>query len=167
MSESGEQAAPITDQPPVAREAPKPRTVRLWAAVVLAACLTILGVAAYLSPDPRGYGTHEQLGSGPCGMLVTTGLPCPTCGMTTAFAYAVRGQWHRALYAQPAGFILALATGFVAIMAASALLRGRPPGAWWRRIDPYHIFAGVLVLLLGGWVFKIVVGLLDGSLPYR
>ena len=50
------------------------RTRRIWAVVVMLVCLSVLGVAAWLKPDPRGFGTHQQLGLGKCGMLVTTGL---------------------------------------------------------------------------------------------
>src|SRR5689334_8979719 len=65
---------------------------RLYAAGVLLATSAILITAARLHPDAHQYGTHEQLGLPPCGFLVMTGLPCPTCGMTTAFAYATHGR---------------------------------------------------------------------------
>jgi hypothetical protein len=141
--------------------------VRSWAALVLAGCLGVLGIAAYLEPNPRGYGTHERLGVGPCGMLVMTGLPCPTCGMTTAFAHTVRLQWWRAFYAQPAGFVLALGTIGMAGVAVWTLFRGRWPRPNLGFLTPYRLFIGLLVLLMGGWVFKIVVGLADKTLPYR
>ena len=32
-------------------------------------------------------------------------------------------------------------------------------------VTPFRLFLALLVLLLGGWGFKLVVGLLDGSLP--
>lgn len=144
-----------------------PARVRCWAVIALAGGLGVLALAAYLDPKGRAYGTHADLFlTGPCGMLVMTGLPCPTCGMTTSFAYFMRGQWLRAAYVQPAGFLLALGTVVTAIVAAWALVRGRWPtlGLW--RVSPYRLFLGLLVVLLGAWVFKIVTGLADGSLPY-
>ena len=35
-------------------------------------------------PDARGHGTHERLGMLPCSWPQSLGLPCPTCGVTTA-----------------------------------------------------------------------------------
>jgi len=147
---------------------PSPVTVRLWAALFLAGSLVVLGMAAWLKPDPRGFGTHQQLvGQGPCGMLVLTGLPCPTCGMTTAFAYTVRGQWLRAILAQPAGFVFALTTVGLAGFSGAALVRGRWPRARLIPRDPQRVFLGLLILLLGAWAFKIVFGLATHTLPYR
>jgi len=147
---------------PLARAGGK---TRLWAALVLLACLGILGLAAWLEPDPRGYGTHQQLGFGKCGMLVTTGLPCPTCGMTTAFAYTVRGRLFQAFLAQPAGLLLALGTAICALGAIWVLVAGRLPPVRLPILTPYRLFFGLLVLLLGSWIFKIVLGLLNGTLP--
>ena len=58
--------------------------------IVLALGLAgVLGTARLLEPDPRGFGTHTQLGLAPCAFARITGRPCPTCGMTTAFAWFV------------------------------------------------------------------------------
>lgn len=149
---------------PARRESASPRLV---AALLLLICLGILGLAAYLRPDPRGWGTHAQLGTGPCGMLIMTGYPCPTCGMTTAFAHFVRGQWLRAFWVQPAGFVFALGTAALALGCVWTLVRGRWPAIRLPWLTPYRLFAGLLVLLLGGWAFKIVVGLITGTVPYH
>lgn len=95
-----------------------PAAERLIAGVVAAGCLALLAVAAWLTPAQAGHGTHEQLGLPPCGWLVVTGHPCPTCGMTTAFALAADGDLAGAFDAQPFGLILALGTaaGFWASM---------------------------------------------------
>lgn len=75
--------------------------------VALALCLAgLLGLARWLTPDPRGYGTHEQLGLGPCSFAHLTGEPCPACGMTTAFAWCMRGRPEMAWRANPASFFL-------------------------------------------------------------
>ena len=124
--------AQTPDSPETARPIEYPRARvgsrgRLYAAVVLLACAGAIALAVWLTPDPRGYGTHQQFGFGKCGMLITTGLPCPTCGMTTAFAYTVRGRLISAFLAQPAGFLLALAIIACAIGAGWVLVIGRIP----------------------------------------
>jgi hypothetical protein len=134
---------------------------------MLAACCAILGVSAYLKPDPRGFGTHVQLWTGQCGVLIMTGYPCPTCGMTTAFAHTVRGQWWRAFLVQPAGFILVVGVIGAAGVCGWTLVRGRWPRVRLPFVTPYRLFFALLVLLLGSWAFKIVVGLAQGVLPYR
>ena len=83
----------------------------------LALCLAggivaVFGIAIQLSPDERGFGTHEQLGMPPCQFRILTGWKCPHCGMTTSFAHVVRGQWIQAFEANAAGLLLA-ATGVV------------------------------------------------------
>jgi hypothetical protein len=137
-----------------------------WVALaVLIGCTALLGVTAWLKPDPRGFGTHEQFGSAPCGMLILTGYPCPTCGMTTAFAHFVRLQWFQSFVTQPAGFVLALATLVFAILAARTLVIGRWPRRFLPAISSYWIFLALLIILLGGWGFKLAYGLLTGTLP--
>ena len=32
-----------------------------------------------------------------CPLVVLTGLPCPSCGMTRSFVFLVTGRWHEAL----------------------------------------------------------------------
>lgn len=77
----------------------------LWLAV-LAVTVLIIAVARILEPEPSGYGTHTQLGLPPCGFLSLTGLRCPGCGLTTAFAHMVRFDVVEALLANPFGVVL-------------------------------------------------------------
>jgi len=140
-------------------------SVRLWSALVLAGCIGLLGVAAWLRPDGRGYGTHQQLGLARCGMIITTGLPCPTCGMTTAFSHTVRGQWLRAFWAQPAGFLLALATIAAGFMSVYCIATGRPPPIRMPFLTPVWILIILLVWFVGGWGFKLAIGFASGTLP--
>lgn len=74
------------------------------------AFLTVLVVAARLNPSPAGAGTHMQLGLPNCGWVTAMGKPCPTCGMTTAFAHATDGRLGTAAAVQPMGAFLSLAT---------------------------------------------------------
>jgi len=70
--------------------------------------LALLGAAALVSPDAGGRGTHQQFGLPPCTFRVVFGLPCPTCGMTTAWAYLVRGELGSAFAANVGGALTAI-----------------------------------------------------------
>ena len=144
-----------------------PRATKVWAAVAVAGCLGFLGIARALEPEARGYGTHRALGISPCSVPLVTGYPCPTCGMTTAFAHAVRGEWIRAFNAQPAGWALCVAVMAVAGLALSVLITGKTWRVNWYRVSPVWTTLALVGLLLGGWGYKIVAGLLDGTLPVR
>jgi hypothetical protein len=133
---------------------------RLTALAVLVGTAGILGFAWHVNPDPKGVGTHRQLGLGPCGFLLTTGLPCPTCGMTTSFAYTVRGDLVDAFWAQPAGTLLALCTAGLGLVAVIVLATGRRLELNWYRVNPMHVLVTCIVIFLGSWVFKIVMVLL-------
>jgi hypothetical protein len=77
----------------------------IWLGIV-AGSIAVLAVALAIEPDVSGYGTHTQLGLPPCGFLLLTGSPCPGCGLTTAFAHGIRGQWSMAASANPLGLAL-------------------------------------------------------------
>ena len=132
---------------------------RWIAAACFGGCAGLLGVAGGLSPSSAGLGTHRQLGLPPCGFLITTGLPCPTCGMTTAYAHAVRGQWWRSAVAQPMGFVLALTTGAGAVLSLVTLLTGTVWTLNWYRVRPERVVFVVLAMLLVGWAVRLVVHL--------
>ncbi len=74
--------------------------------------VAVFGVALWLDPydangTPKRMATHRQLGMPPCTFLMYTGLPCPSCGMTTSFALLVRGDVRNSLRANPVGTLLA------------------------------------------------------------
>ena len=145
----------------------RPVVSRLYAAGLATAAGGLLIIAASLIPSGRHLGTHRQLGLPPCGFAMMTGLPCPTCGMTTAFAHAVRGQFIEAIRSQPAGFLLALATAGFGLVAALATVTGRRPAVNWYRVNPMRLLWWSVGLLVASWAAKIVLGLVDGSLPAR
>ena len=68
--------------------------------------LAVIITAFLLSPDPRGFGTHEHLHLPPCFFLWLTHVPCPSCGLTTSFAYLAKGQIWKGAQIHPMGPIL-------------------------------------------------------------
>ena len=126
---------------------------RLFAAVIGLLALAPLIVAFLLTPTAADGGTHTQLGLPECGFRLYHGYPCPTCGMTTAFALAVRGRLIAAFLVQPAGLLLAglcLAAGIIALRAAGL---GRKPYFLYRVNWPKAawLFLGII---MASWIYN-------------
>lgn len=102
---------------------PVPLSQRLLWWSIVGGCVLVLGAAAAIEPDVRGYGTHTQLGLPPCGFMLLTGSPCPGCGLTTAFAHGIRGQWSLAASANPLGLALFLVVCLCLPLGVTAALR--------------------------------------------
>ncbi len=68
--------------------------------------VVVLGVARWLEPDAKGYGTHQQLGLPPCSSILLFGSKCPACGMTTAWSLAMDGRVVDAWYTNAGGLVL-------------------------------------------------------------
>ncbi len=133
-----------------------PRGRLLLAAIGLAVG-GALTTARTLTPDPRGYGTHEQLGWARCWFRTWTGRPCPTCGMTTAWAYAVRGRVTEAIAANAAG---AAACG-LAVLATPWLLASAALGRWFgMRPTPQLVLwigTAALAIILLDWARRLII----------
>ena len=145
----------------------RPGKARLIAAVVLGGCTALLWVAAWMTPAGEGMGSHQQLGFPPCSMLTLVGYPCPTCGMTTAFAFAMRGELRSAFNAQPAGLALALITVIAASLSLSIVVTSKVWAVNWYRVSPTRVTLAAVLLVLAGWGYKVVAGLISGTLPLR
>lgn len=120
----------------------------------LVASMVLLAVAT--EPDPRGFGTHEQLGLSPCRMMEYTGVPCPGCGVTTSVTLAAQGRPLDSFLVQPLGLLCALALPLLAVWAVRGHRRGD---------DLYDVIArrkkpwvrASLVIVALAWVYKIAV----------
>ena len=140
---------------------------RCKAVLVLVGCIAILFLSVWISPDRAGFGSHQQLGLPPCNMVMITGYPCPTCGMTTAFSYSVRGRLISAIQAQPAGFLLAMVTMMTAIASIGVIFTGKVWVVNWYRTSPAIVTIAAIAVILLGWVFKLVMGIMNGSYPVQ
>lgn len=138
---------------------------RLRGAVVAAVCTGFLVVAWTLSPDSIGYGTHRQMGLPGCSLMVNTGWPCPSCGMTTAVSATVHGNLGAAIKAQPFGIVLALGAAVFAAAGLAEAVSGRAPRGIFRPRWWYLLIA--LGGMLLGWAVKLAVGVADGTFPMR
>jgi Protein of unknown function (DUF2752) len=95
---------------PRAGPAPRLRMVeRLLVTFAGGVLVALLVTAACLTPNPRGMGTHRQLGLPSCTIVQWYGIRCPSCGMTTSWAHLLRGHVASAFRANAGGALLALA----------------------------------------------------------
>jgi hypothetical protein len=129
---------------------------RVIAGLVVLGGLAILSVAAWLTPSGSGVGTHEAMSLPKCGWVAIADFPCPTCGMTTAFAHAANGDFVASFLAQPVGFLLAIATAMATLVSLHIAVTGsrleRPFARLWGRHSGWILSA----LILAAWGFKIV-----------
>jgi hypothetical protein len=131
-----------------------------FAMLALAALLT----AVRLTPAPEGIGTHQAIGLQRCEFLYRTGLPCPSCGMTTSFAWFVRGNWLASFYVQPMGFVLALMCGGVFWAGIYMALSGAPIHRLLGQLPGVVVVVGLVGFGIAAWGWKIFIHLqhIDG-----
>ncbi|GMW01320.1 MAG: hypothetical protein AMXMBFR84_24570 [Candidatus Hydrogenedentota bacterium] len=150
----GESAAPaVAERESVARTTGQ---TRLIACLMSLAFLSVIALSMWLTPDKRGYGTHEQLGMPPCGMMYWLGVPCPMCGMTTAFTFMAHGEISNASQTQPAGAVGFVACCLLAVAAAACVIRP----SWFSYIFEGQAAAWMfrfgLVVVMLAWTYKIM-----------
>ncbi len=114
-----------------------------------------LVVAARLTPDPAGLGTHQQLGFPPCAFRAVWGVRCPACGMTTSWAYFVRGQIVSSAQANPAGAMLAVLTCTVSVCLLFHAVAGRIPRSGWYAALAWGMIV-VLVVAVADWAWRLM-----------
>jgi hypothetical protein len=148
-------------------EAPPPAPpARPWVRFVLIGIgigwLAVFGVAAWLNPYRDGMAlreaTHRQLGLPECNFKRWTGMPCPSCGMTTSFALLVRGDVANSVRANFAGTVLALIGMIYIPWSLASIWLGRWLGV--RKLEPWIIrlvFVWVALMLIR-WAAVLVVG---------
>lgn len=137
----------MTGAPPRLLDSARRRAMA-WQATVLAALL----VGARLVNPGR------PLPFDVCLFKHVTGLPCPTCGMTRALCYAVRGDWAQSVACHPLGPLVALALVAWMCWSAAEAFRGRP------MLDSFGgrlgnaLLVGGFALSLVTWIVRLVEG---------
>lgn len=132
------------------------RTAMIAGGTVL---ISLLIVAAVLRPNPRGMGTHRQLGLPPCSMVVLAGIRCPSCGMTTSWSRVMRGNLVGAVRANSGGTLLALAAIASGPWLVVSGLAGR-----WKFCCPDErtlVWIGLIIIAvtLIDWTLRLKLGL--------
>lgn len=128
---------------------------RLVVATVAGALLLLLVVGLGLNPDPRGLGTHEQLGLPPCRTAGLFHVPCPFCGMTTAFSEMAHGRPVAAFLCQPAGALLFLSCMAAFNLCVVFVIRGQWIPALLEK-KCLNCLGSVGLAILGlAWIYKV------------
>jgi hypothetical protein len=129
------------------RASPRQRTI---AALVCAAIVVFFGVFAVAG--------HYQVDMGRwlgyCGFQQKTGLPCPTCGMTTATLAFAQGRIFEAFYVQPAGGLLCSVMVVVALLAFVIAVSGvyfRFIRRFFSEIKIRYMIAALIIVIASGW----------------
>ena len=121
----------------------------------LVGSVAVLTLSFWLSPDPRGYGTHEQLGLAPCSFLAVHGIPCLSCGMTTAFAGMAHLRPDIAVAASPFGALLFLVCLGTPWHCVRCLRQRRDPVGFLVARRTRWIGPVGLVLMLANWAWMV------------
>jgi hypothetical protein len=129
---------------------------RVLGLAVSAPAALLLGIAAVLTPSPTGLGTHRQMMLPSCGWVAVLDVPCPTCGMTTAFAHAADGHLISSFLTQPMGFALALATAMALQIGLYIACTGSALGGVFARLLTRRTGWMVGLAFLASWVYKVL-----------
>lgn len=113
---------------------------RLGAALILLGCLPFAGGAFV--------GAIDKL-PGICPFRFATGLPCPLCGGTRAFAFAANGDM-RFLSFNAFWVFVALAIALTGVLVMAGYMNVR--GFWSRGRVPVYMLIGMLA---GGWAWAL------------
>jgi hypothetical protein len=99
---------------------------------------------------------HTQLGLAACGFRERTGLPCPSCGFTTAFAYFAHGNLLASFYTQPMGFLLSLMTAASVWIGFYVAFTGRPVHRLMKLLPSRYYLMPLLVIAMLAWGWKVL-----------
>lgn len=131
-----------------------PAVRRLMLAGALVVAIPLM-VATRLTPDPAGLGTHQQLGLPPCAFRAVWGVRCPACGMTTSWAYFVRGQFVSSMQVNLAGAMLA---ALASLTSAGLMIHGAvgriPRRRWWAALAWAMIV--IFVVAVADWAWRLM-----------
>ena len=145
----------LTERPPRLQ-----RWLRLSLVLIAVVLAGTFVLAAYLNPYQDGRvwleGTHKQLGLPTCTFKIATGLPCPTCGMTSSFALFVRGDVVNSLQANAAGTVLAVLFLVVIPWSLLSALRGR--WLFFRSVEWVfvRVVVGFMIFVLARWAIVLL-----------
>ncbi len=123
--------------------------------------VTVFVLAVWLNPynedgTPRRMETHRQIGLPPCTFYYMTGMPCPSCGMTTSFALLMHGDVWNSLRANAAGTLLAVFCLVLIPWSLASVIRQKPLFIVSLERALTRIIMAFLVLVLVRWAIVLL-----------
>lgn len=116
--------------------------------------ICVLGLV--VEPDPRGFGTHEQLGLAPCRTIEWAGIPCPGCGVTTSVSLLWHGDPWASFVNQPFGFLMGVFVPLAALGAIVLNFRGNDLYNDMTTMRWGRWLLGLVSLMIVAWIYKII-----------
>jgi hypothetical protein len=123
---------------------------RIIAALIFAALSVFFGSFAIAAHSNKDMGQFL----GRCGFKQIYGLPCPTCGYTTATLAFVQGKILDAFYIQPAcGLICSIFifTAIISFIIAAFGIRFKFITKFFKEVKIIHIIFALVVIIASGW----------------
>ncbi len=116
-------------------------------------CLAVVGFFGLFALAGH-YNINMGRWLGYCGFKQRYGLPCPTCGMTTAVLAFAQGKIFEAFYIQPTCALLCCVLVVIALLAfVTAVL-----GVYFRFLEHFfadvkvrYIILALIVIIAAGW----------------
>ncbi|MCR9116098.1 MAG: DUF2752 domain-containing protein [bacterium] len=143
-----------TDRPFEPADEPFPWYLRVILIFAGSLPIALLATALMLRPDANGFGTHQQLGLPPCSFGDLVGVNCPSCGMTTSWAYTMRFNLWGAVQSNAGGAMLAC----LCLALGPWLFLSGVKGDWFLSPPNEAVFVilglGVVVVTLIDWVLR-------------
>ena len=122
-----------------------------------------------------GFGTFRLAADGkidierfltPCGIKQNYGIPCPTCGMTTATLAFVKGHIFQAFYIQPAAAFLwciLCAAAFFAFLTAVPGIYFRFMKRFFNEVTLKRAILLVVIVVAAGWAVTLARALAENG----
>lgn len=101
---------------------------------------------------------------GRCGFRQNTGLPCPTCGMTTAAKIFAQGKILQAFYIQPACALLCSLMVLAAVLSFVISVFGvyfRFITRLFTEVKARYYIIALLAIILAGWAVTLTRALIE------
>lgn len=95
-----------------------------------------------------------------CLFKLVSGIPCPSCGITTALLLLLKGNWLGSLYANPIGILAFSLLLIIPTWLCRDILKGQHSlYLVYRDLENYikklHIAIPLLLLLISNWTWNI------------
>ena len=134
----------------------------------MVAAIICFGIIAFFAAFAIAGHYHIDMGRwlGLCGFKQRTGLPCPTCGMTTATLAFAQGKIFEAFYTQPACGLLCSVMVIVAIIAFIIAVFGvyfRFIERFFTEIKLRYMILALIIIIAAGWAVTLARAVVENN----